>query len=273
MPRKRKRPAATGAATSPSKKVVKKLKSIKLPPTSQQPPEKETDVQASGQMHFIISESVLNVNVTPEALLAHVPNTVRVVPFEDFTVCLHHPKPPFSRKVRVRRSKYGATSTKESGKNENSLYTWETLEVTRKFQHKAEGQRMRPSRIRQESVTSCQCSNNAQSFFESIGHTLDREFVRRGQSATIRYSNGLVEMKIFRMYQSLDDEDSDEDSPLLLELSAKVQDFQDSGGTNRSDICKNTVRSILEQCKNSVQSVCVPPGKEHYSSYSQMVSR
>ena len=301
MPAKRKRTA------SPAKKTSIKKKKTATTPNQSTPTDTslsttnnndDTNIRANGELQMLVSESILNANTTPEMLLARIPGIIRVTSFEDWTVCLNHPYlessverekdlGPYCRKVRIRRSRYGAEKNTKKSKNEKSTtstttsssipYNWEVLEVTRKFEHKSEKQRQRPSRIRQESITSCQCSDNAQSFFESIGHTKNREFTRIGTSATIKnFTNGLVELKIFQMYENEQDvtNQGNESSLYLIELSAKIQDFNDDGGTNRSEICKNTVRYILDkQISDLIRSVCVAPGKEKYDDYRKFVKR
>ena len=239
--------------------------------TTTTPQEKQT-VSATGELMYLISEAIVNVDVTPDTLLTRVPGTVRVLPFEDWTVCLHHPKPPFSRKVRIRRSTHGRHTHDDDDSETPLHYTWEVLEVTRKRQHKDSNKGQRTSRVRQESITSCQCSPNAQDFFESMGHTYDREFVRKGTTATVKFVNGHLEMKIFRLYTTLDDATQHiNGSPLLLEIAAAVQDFTDKDGSSRSELCGATVRNTLNRLSNYVKTVVVPNGKKEYDDYRKYV--
>lgn len=269
-PKKRKRVSASPQKKSKSNKTLASTAPITTTTTTTQPT--HINVQATGELQYLVAEAVVNVDVTVDTILANVPGTVRVTPFEDWTVCLNHPKPPFSRKVRVRRSKYGHMDKNATSTDPSQTHTWEMLEVTRKRQHKGSNKGRRISRIRQESITSCQCSDNAQTFFESIGHTLDREFVRRGTSTTIKLANGSIEMKIFHLYKSLDDANKEiNQSPLLVELAAAVQDFADQAGSSRSELCGMTVRRTLNQLHRYVQVVCVPPGKKEYDEYGKFV--
>ena len=233
-------------------------------------------------MTLLVSESVINSDVNLDDLFARVPGIVGIVPFEDWTVCLDHPKPPFSRKVRIRRSTICSVTDETDKKNNTVSYKWEIMEVTRKRQHKVVGQSARLSRVRQESVTSCQCSDQAQTFFESLGHKKNREYYRKGTIATVDMPNGCVVLRAYYMSREEENEgqkkkggkkgsSSSSSSPMLLEIAAKIQDFNDSNGASRSELCGSAIRRVVHRVSRMVRFVCVPRGKKEYDEYAKYV--
>jgi hypothetical protein len=236
--------------------------------------------QASGELQYLLSEAIVNVDVTIETILENIPGVIsRVVPFEDWTVCLNHPKPPFCRKVRIRRSRYGQHSDPSTMSSPSSVinfhpYKWEVLEVRRKRQHSnsksnskgGSTKTVNPAKygIHQETITSCECSHNAQTFFESIGHTYDREFIRHGKTATVELVNGQIEIKLFYVYKTLNDAMNNvNQSPMLLEISASVQKFKDQIKT-RYELCIDEIKNIINHLFKYITVVHIPPGKKEY---------
>lgn len=236
MPKRQRGPKPAPGAVPPTKRKrgAAATSSSSTPPSTAPAASTASTSSNARRDHLLIAEAILLPRYQAQAdagaavaatLTSRVDDGVaRTTHFEDWTVCL---TPPVDGGrvvwLRGRRSALSAAELRDggdtgrdgsggSGSGSAAAFEWEIISLERARFKKA-------SVVRRATVTVCPCSGNGRTFFEALGHTFDREFVRSGLLLETRSG---VDIRIMQHHPDAPrrgDRDLAVNTPWLFELS------------------------------------------------------